>query len=178
MVIRGEKIALRARQEADVPVLHAELYSDVATRARSDKRPWVPVLASLSKYGEIPSDSLAAFSVVELGAVGRERLVGEAVLWGIDSHNRSAHLGIALFPSATGRGIGTDVVRVLCEYGFAVRGMNRLEVDTLADNAAMIAAATKVGFTLEGTLRRSAWVYGEFVDEVVLGLLAGDWPGR
>jgi RimJ/RimL family protein N-acetyltransferase len=48
-------------------------------------------------------------------------------------------------------------------------------VDTLADNAAMIRAAEHAGFVLEGTTRESAWANGAFVDEVVLGLLAGAW---
>lgn len=39
----------------------------------------------------------------------------------------------------------------------------------------MIGAATRAGFTQEGRLRQAAWVNGEFVDEVILGLLAVDW---
>jgi RimJ/RimL family protein N-acetyltransferase len=74
------------------------------------------------------------------------------------------------------------VIRVLCHYGFVVLGLHRLQLETLADNAAMIAAATRCGFTLEGTLRRAAWVTGEFLDEIVMGLLADEWsmrePGR
>lgn len=66
-------------------------------------------------------------------------------------------------------------MRALCHYGFAVRGLHRLQVETLADNFPMITAATKIGFTPEGTLRRSAWVSGAFVDEVILGLLSEDW---
>ncbi|MGW4221525.1 GNAT family N-acetyltransferase, partial [Streptomyces bacillaris] len=30
-------------------------------------------------------------------------------------------------------------------------------------------------FVREGVLRSSAWVLGEFVDEVLLGLLVEDW---
>ncbi|WP_407937865.1 GNAT family N-acetyltransferase [Micromonospora viridifaciens] len=78
-------------------------------------------------------------------------------------------------PAFRSRGLGTDVVRVLCNYGFAVRGLHRLQVETLADNAAMIRAATQAGFAQEGTLRRSAWVNGHFADEVILGLLASEW---
>ena len=40
----------------------------------------------------------------------------------------------------------------------------------------MIRAATDVGFVREGLLRRAAWVTGDFVDEVILGLLATEWP--
>ncbi|GAA3803165.1 GNAT family N-acetyltransferase [Streptomyces chiangmaiensis] len=173
-MIRGDKIALRARYEADLPVLHA-LHDDVLTRSRTDSRPWRPIPPELAQSPFAvtePSDTAVPFSVVDLGS---EELVGAATLWGIDTHNRSAHLGLALLSDFRGRGFGADTVRTLCEYGFAVRGLQRLQVETMADNAAMIAAASKAGFTIEGTLRRSAWVYGEFLDEVVLGLLAHEW---
>jgi RimJ/RimL family protein N-acetyltransferase len=38
----------------------------------------------------------------------------------------------------------------------------------------MITAATRSGFTLEGTLRDYAWVDGHFADAVILALLAPD----
>lgn len=107
-----------------------------------------------------------------------QELVGEALLWGIDLHSRTAHIGISLRPSFRGRGLGVDVLHALCAYGFAVRGLHRLQIETLADNAPMIAAATRAGFTREGTLRSSAWVYGAYADEAILGLLANDWTPR
>src|SRR5580700_1198704 len=67
-VLRAGKVELRARDEADVAVLHAELYEDIATRTQADSRPWRPIPAgSASPYavGE-PRDDLACFSVVEL----------------------------------------------------------------------------------------------------------------
>jgi hypothetical protein len=36
---------MRARDEADVAVLQAELYNDIATRMRADSRPGRPILA-------------------------------------------------------------------------------------------------------------------------------------
>jgi RimJ/RimL family protein N-acetyltransferase len=42
----------------------------------------------------------------------------------------------------------------------------------------MLAAAERNGFVREGVLRSSAWVMGEFVDEVILGLLAEEWEPR
>jgi RimJ/RimL family protein N-acetyltransferase len=104
-----------------------------------------------------------------------DELAGEALLWAIDTHNRSAHLGISLRPVFRKRGLGVDVVQVLCDYGFAVRGLHRLQIETLADNTAMIRAASRAGFTQEGTLHRSAWVNGEFADEVIFGLVADAW---
>jgi RimJ/RimL family protein N-acetyltransferase len=174
-MMRGEKIGLRARHETDIPAFQAELYNDVVTRAGADSRPWLPVSPGPAAKTE-PTEDAVTFTVVELDEA--QTLVGEALLWNIDTHNRMAHLGISLLPGARGRGFGTDVVRVLCEYGFVVRGLHRLQLETLAGNTAMITAATKAGFVREGTLRKSAWVYGEFADEVILGLLSEDWKPR
>jgi RimJ/RimL family protein N-acetyltransferase len=174
-MLSGNKIGLRARHESDVPVLQSELYDDVATRSAADSRPWRPIApgSAASPYTvSDPTDDAACFSVVQLAD---DELAGEALLWGIDTHNRTAHLGISLRPAFRARGLGTDVVRVLCHYGFVVRGLHRLQVETLAGNTAMIRAATRAGFVPEGTLRRAFWASGEFTDEVILGLLEIEW---
>src|SRR6478735_3015722 len=125
-MLRAGQVGLRARDEADIAVLHTELYEDIATYTIADSRPWRPIPAdsSASPYaiGE-PRDDPPRFSVVELA--GGE-LAGAALLWAIDLHNRSAHLGLSLRPSFRGRGLGSDVVLALCEYGFSVRGLHRL----------------------------------------------------
>jgi RimJ/RimL family protein N-acetyltransferase len=180
-MLRGELIGLRAQQDSDIEVFETELLNDVETRMRSDNRPWRPVPpgsvrrpGSTGDNGDDMSDIGAdvKFSVIEL-ATGE--LAGEALLWAIDLHNRSAHLGISLLPAFRGKHLGTDVIRVLCRYGFAVRGLHRLQIETLADNHAVITAATRVGFVPEGNTRGAAWVDGGFADEVILGLLAAEW---
>ncbi|WP_228499017.1 GNAT family N-acetyltransferase [Nocardioides agariphilus] len=174
-MLTGEIVGLRVRREEDVPVLHSALYDDVDTRARADSRPWRPIPpdSAESPYAvRGRTEGVATFSVVHLDSL---ELAGEASLWGIDTHNRSAHVGIALLPRSRGRGLGTDTVRVLCRYGFIGLGLHRLQVETLSDNAAIIRAAARVGFRTEGILRRSSWVSGTFVDQVVLGQLAEEW---
>ena len=168
-------MGLRARHEDDIPILRAELYDDVVNSSRAEGGPWRPItpgskdprlVADDSEQGHVP------FSVVELDGGS---LIGTATLWDIDNHNRSAHIGLGLLPSARGKGYGTDVVAALCQYGFAVRGLQRLQIETLSDNAAMLRSAERNGFVREGVLRSSAWVLGEFLDEVLLGLLVQDW---
>ena len=159
-MLSGEKVLLRARHEADVAILQSELYDDVATHSRADTRPWRPVspASSASPYAIVdPSDTASLFSVVELAG---DELAGEAVLWGIDLHNRLAHIGLSLRPAFRGR------------------GLHRIQIETLTDNAAMIQAALQAGFVREGVLRRATWVSGSFVDEVILGLLDSEWSER
>lgn len=176
-MLRGEKIGLRARLEDDVPVLHRELHDDVLEYTRANDAPWQPKPPGRdwSPYAlKEPDPANPSFAVVEL-ATGE--LAGSACLWGLDTHQRAAHLGLGLRPGHRGRGLGVDTVRTLCVYGFRARGLHRLQLETLADNAAMIAAAERAGFCREGTRREAAWVFGSFVDEVVFGLLAADWTG-
>ncbi|MGW5778153.1 GNAT family N-acetyltransferase [Streptomyces sp. NPDC003863] len=172
---RGDTVGLRARHEEDIPVLRTELYDDVVNGSRAEGGPWRPITPG-SKDPRLVVDGKeqrhVPFSVVELEG---GTLVGTATLWGIDTHNRCAHIGLGLLPSARGKGYGTDVVAVLCHYGFVVRGLHRLRIETLADNHAMLRSAERNGFVREGVLRSSAWVLGEFLDEVLLGLLAEDW---
>ncbi|MDQ0585585.1 GNAT family N-acetyltransferase [Streptomyces rishiriensis] len=174
-MLRGNKVGLRARHEDDIPILRAELYDDVVNSSRSEAGPWRPITPG-SKDPRLVADDKeqghVKFSVVELEG---DTLVGTAALWGIDNHNRSAHIGMGLLPSSRGKGYGTEVVAVLCHYGFVVRGLQRIQIETLSDNAAMLRSAQRSGFVREGVLRSSAWVMGEFLDEVVLGLLAQDW---
>ncbi|MFD3514179.1 GNAT family N-acetyltransferase [Streptomyces sp. NPDC058657] len=174
-MLKGSKIGLRARHESDIPTLRTELYDDVVGSARAEAGPWRPVSPDAKDPRLAVDDSApgsVGFSVVELEGGS---LVGTAALWGIDNHHRSAHIGLGLLPVARGKGYGTDVVATLCHYGFVVRGLQRLQIETLADNHAMLRAAESNGFLREGVLRCSAWVLGEFLDEVLLGLLARDW---
>ncbi|MEU3017077.1 MULTISPECIES: GNAT family protein [unclassified Nocardiopsis] len=174
-MLRGRKVGLRARHEEDIPVLQAELFDDPVTHSVAQGSPWRPVMPG-SKHSLVEVDDRAqghaTFSVVD---VESDELVGTATLWGIDLHSRVAHIGLGLRPSLRGKGYGTDVVAVLCHYAFVLRGLHRVQIETHADNAAMLNAAERNGFVREGVLRSSAWVLGEFQDEVVLGLLADEW---
>lgn len=174
-MLRGNKVGLRARHDEDIPILRTELYDDVVNGSRAESRPWRPITPGTKDPRLVVDDTEQGhvpFSVVELDG---GTLVGTATLWGIDTHNRFAHIGLGLLPSSRGKGYGTDVVAVLCHYGFVVRGLQRLQIETLADNAAMLRAAEHNGFVREGVLRSSAWVMGEFLDEVLLGLLVQEW---
>ena len=178
-MLRGELTVLRARQADDARILHADLYEDPEGWSRADTRPWVPIpFGAGSPYwprDEEPAATDAAFFAVAERATGE--LAGEALLWGIDLHNRSAHMGLSLRPAFRGRGLGADTVRVLCRYGFGLRGLHRLQMETLSDNHAMMAVAERAGFTREGTARGCSWVNGAFLDDVIYGMLAEEFRG-
>ncbi|RBQ20713.1 N-acetyltransferase [Spongiactinospora rosea] len=174
-MLRGEKVGLRARHDEDIPILLAELYDDVVNSARAEGGPWRPITPGSKDPRLVVDDKEQGHVPFSVVALDGGALVGTATLWGIDTHNRCAHIGLGLLPAARGKGYGTDVVATLCHYGFIVRGLHRLQIETLADNTAMLRSAERNGFVREGVLRSSSWVMGEFVDEVLLGLLAQEW---
>src|SRR5260370_21121785 len=130
-VLDGELIGLRARQDSDIEIFENELLNDVETRVRSDGRPWRPIApgSAHSPYRESDErgEVVVPFSAVEL-ATGE--LAGEAMLWGIDLHNRNAHIGLSLRPAFPGRHLGPATVRLLCRHGFPVPGAGRAQGET------------------------------------------------
>jgi RimJ/RimL family protein N-acetyltransferase len=173
--LSSEHVALRARRAKDVPVLHAQLYDDLATRALADARAWQPIpddLAASSPYTvKASSEDAVFFSVVD----AQGEIAGEALLWRIDLHNRLADVGLALLPAFRGRGWSVEVLRLLCRYGLNVRGLNRLQLETHVDNKAMERAAVSAGFRQEGIRRQAGWALGAFGDVVLMGVLADEW---
>ena len=174
-MLTGDRVVLRTRLDTDVPVLHAGLYDDIDTRLLVSARPWQPLPVSQSPFLPEPADDAERIAVFTVADPASDAPIGDAVLWGIDNHNRLGHLGMSLLPAWRGRGCAGDIVRLLCRYGFQIRGLHRLQLETLSTNTAMIRTALAAGFRQEGVLRSSAWVAGQFVDEVIFGLLVDEW---
>jgi RimJ/RimL family protein N-acetyltransferase len=102
-------------------------------------------------------------------------VIGACNLWGIDTFNQFGHIGISLLPVARGRGYGREMMGLLCHYGFRFRNLHRIELETLATNAAMRGLAESCGFVLEGIQREQAYDGDAFADIVLYGLLRHEW---
>jgi RimJ/RimL family protein N-acetyltransferase len=182
-VLTGERVVLRAPTRDDVEPEHVQTDADYALHAIVATSEWRPVsidsaVAQYEKRLAEPADPTGAWFSVARRDDPELTWIGRAGLWGINDHQRTAHLGITLAPSARGQGLGTDIVRVLCDYAFRVRDLHRLGLETLADNQGMLKVARATGFVEEGRLREAAYVLGDRVDEVQLGLLRSEWIPR
>lgn len=95
-MLHGTNVALRARVESDVSVLHAGLHDDVETRLRESGSAWQPISPLHSPFAvpELSAD-VAPFTVVRRES---DEVLGATALWGIDTHNRVAHIGISRLP--------------------------------------------------------------------------------
>jgi RimJ/RimL family protein N-acetyltransferase len=179
-MLRGQRAVLRAPNREDIEQQHTQTAGDYALHALVDTVAWRPegLEAALARYdrrlGE-PVDATAAWFTVARRDDPELAWVGRIGLWNISEHQRTAHLGITLSAAARGQGLGTDAVRLLCDYAFRVRDLHRISLETLATNEPMRHAARTAGFVEEGRLREAAYVLGERVDEIQFGLLRSEW---
>jgi RimJ/RimL family protein N-acetyltransferase len=180
-MLKGRLVGLREPRREDVAALF-ELRTDVELFSLTDARPFQPrTLASRQAEfdkRQTEQDPKAAFFTIQRLDDAAGTALGSVGLWEIDPHNRSAHVGISLLPTAQGQGLGRDAVEVICRFGFDVRGLERLSLETLDVNAPMRAVAAACGFVEEGRFRAAAWYLGRRVDEMVYGLLAAEWRAR
>jgi len=98
---------------------------------------------------------------------------GEGLGW-IDLQPRGHGRGNVAYGVLTqhrGKGAATRSVLLVCRYAYDVLGWTRLEICTMAHNAASRRVAAKAGFQLEGVLR-SYSAYGKY--EPLIGVRS-DW---
>ncbi len=83
-----------------------------------------------------------------------------------------AGLGYWIAPEFRGRGYATEAARAMCDVGFRVLRLHRIEASALARNRASLRVLHKAGLRREGVLRQRDRIGPEWVDRVWLARLA------
>ncbi|WP_121966141.1 GNAT family N-acetyltransferase [Myroides sp. N17-2] len=90
-------------------------------------------------------------------------------------HNR-AEIGYALYSEEwKEKGVMSEVLNTVLDYGFNTMGLTRVEAFVSPDNIASLKTAEKLGFVKEGQLRGHYVNNGMVEDSVVFGLLASEF---
>jgi Acetyltransferases, including N-acetylases of ribosomal proteins len=182
-VLTARLIGLRAVRREDVVAMHAQFDTDPGLHAVAAVSAWLPIaverrLAEFDRGSRDPAEPKAVDFAVQRLEDPAGRAIGAATVWGIDEHQRIAHLGLTLFRDERGHGLGRDVLHAMCRYAFEVRDLHRVQLETLGSNVAMQRAAIAAGFAEEGRLRENSYVMGTREDDVIYGLLAAEWRSR
>lgn len=91
--------------------------------------------------------------------------------WGRPATSACWEVAIGLFAHCQGKGIGTQAQRLLVRYLFDHTRAERIQMTTDPENAAQIGAAAKVGFVLEGRVRRAQWRLGRWHDQLLYAIV-------
>src|SRR5699024_583034 len=131
-----------------------------------------------SSLSPIPYTTLfrsATRSSLTIGVFYDERIVGIVTFNKYNWRNRIGYIGYWLGEPYQGKGIMTESVKALIQYGFTKLRLNRVEIHCATENIKSQAIPKRLGFKKEGHLREAEWLYDHFVDHFVYGLLTSDW---
>jgi RimJ/RimL family protein N-acetyltransferase len=101
--------------------------------------------------------------------------LGSLTLHELDWKNRRGEVGFWIVLRARRRGVCERAVRLALRWMFDDLGLERVELTTTTDNAAVAELAPKLGFAREGTMRGRNLERGRRVDIVHFGLLRDEW---
>ena len=104
------------------------------------------------------------------------RLVGDVVLMFHSLEHRGGELGYVFHPDVRGRGYAAEACAAVLRLGFEELGLHRVVARVDARNTASARLAARLGLRQEAHLVDNAWFKGGWSDELVLALLAREWP--
>jgi RimJ/RimL family protein N-acetyltransferase len=87
-------------------------------------------------------------------------------------------IGFTIAPQHQRQGLGTFAVLTLLDYLFNRLNKHRILASVDPRNAASLALLRRVGMRQEAHFRQSLFWKGEWVDDVVFGILCSEWKYR
>lgn len=178
-VLQTERLVLRRIVAADVPALF-QIFSDEVVMRFWSSLPMAEPAEAENLVRRIDENWNAArgieWAITLRGGDGT--LVGKCGFhrW-LPDHAR-AEVGYAVARPHWRRGIASEAVSALLEFGFGRMGLHSVEAQTDPGNDASNATLLGLGFRQEGHQRENFRVAGRFFDTALFGLLARDWPGK
>jgi RimJ/RimL family protein N-acetyltransferase len=168
-----EPTALRPWRDTDVAALVAACQDPEIVRwtrvpapyGESDARAYL-----LARYDATFASLSAPFAIV--AADGGE-LLGSISLMRFAWEHLRGEVGYWLAADARGQGHATRAVRLICEWGFARLGLERIDLLAATGNRASQTVAERAGFRREAVLRSYMMGNDERQDMVAFALLKG-----
>ncbi|RED59332.1 GNAT family N-acetyltransferase [Cohnella lupini] len=107
---------------------------------------------------------------------GIPTVIGQISFRDMDRVARRATIGMLIGEREYwGKGYGAAALEKFVTILFARYNLNRIDMDTFADNKRAIRCYEKAGFAIEGMRRKAMWTMNGFRDQVVMGLLQEEW---
>jgi UDP-4-amino-4,6-dideoxy-N-acetyl-beta-L-altrosamine N-acetyltransferase len=107
-----------------------------------------------------------------------EQALGVVSLNAINALQKTADWAFYLDVALQGKGLGSLVEFWMLDYAFNVAGLEKLNCEVLAMNAAVVKMHQKFGFEIEGVRRQNVVKDGVRVDVVLLGITKEEWQNK
>jgi RimJ/RimL family protein N-acetyltransferase len=165
----GEKVCLGPLLNGDGPLLFAWFDNLDMAAVNGPYRPASEAKFSQWLQGAAQDPTRALFAIRKRSDL---RLLGHVHVSNIQTALRSADIGLAIGqPVDRGQGYGPEALRLAVQFCWRELNLQRLTLTVLANNPWAQHVYDKVGFQVEGRLRRATYVDGRYQDVIVMGLL-------
>ncbi len=175
-MLKGEKCILRPLKLEDAKTL-SEIANEIQVRDYlSNVFPYTDVrieefIKRLSSQ-KVPTDIVLG---IEVDGV----LVGTTGIHRINWTSRNGYFGIAIYRKEYwNRGIGTEATRLMLKYAFEYLNLHKILLEVYEYNERAIRVYEKVGFRVEGGLRKNHYWKGRYYDVIVMGILQEEYFGE
>ena len=84
-------------------------------------------------------------------------------------------VGYVLSSSVWGKGIASEALARIMEYGFCELGLNRIEARFMVENAKSETVLKRAGFTHEGVIRDGVYSKGKYRDVALYSILRSEF---
>lgn len=172
--VTGEKVRLRGLQRSDMEVYRRWLANPEVTAFL--EMGWKPLSDAEveSVFASMTASPEAVAFAVEDKATGD--LAGVAGLYLIQWLARRAQFNILLGePKMWNRGLGTETLKLLLDYGFETLNLESIQLGVNADNLRAVRSYEKAGFVHEGRRRKFVYRNGRYFDSLMMSMLREEY---
>jgi RimJ/RimL family protein N-acetyltransferase len=170
----GSKITLRGALREDMTVYRRWLDNPIVTEYL--EMGWRPTSgAILDETFEALTNAAdtSAFVMVEKTS---GRAVGTCGLYQIQWVARRAQFNILIGePDAWNKGLGTEALELLLDYGFERLNLNSIFLGVNAENKGAVRSYEKAGFVHEGCRRQFIYRNGRYYDSLMMSVLQSEY---
>lgn len=169
MNLKSERIYLRTLAETDAPVLLTNTQDKEIRYMTGTKSTFTleQIQQHIKNINEDPSRYDFAICLNS-----NSKMIGELSILDIEQDNNKAGFRISMCSiELTGKGYGTEAIRLILKFVFEDLKLNRLQLEVFSHNKRGIKAYEKTGFRTEGILRESL----NYSDEIIMSILKSDY---
>jgi [ribosomal protein S5]-alanine N-acetyltransferase len=124
------------------------------------------------KYG---NGQIAEWGIAEKST---GRIIGTCGFTWVRPEHGKGEIGYALAQTHWRKGLMTEAVDAVIQYGFDTLNLNRIEARCKVDNKGSERVMQKCGMKCEGTFRQTMVVKGEYIDLKMYAILRDEWEQR
>jgi [ribosomal protein S5]-alanine N-acetyltransferase len=173
-VLTGKRVTLRELRASDAPSLFAMLTTAEVARFISPPPTTVEGFEGFIAW-TIRQRAAGTYACFAVTVQGFDTAIGIFQIRQTEPGFGTAEWGFAIGSPFWGTGVFQDGAALVLDFAFDTLGVHRMEARAAVRNGRGNGALLKMGAVQEGVLRKSFQKDGQYLDQVLYGIVDDDW---